>query len=132
RQRLVGRVHAGEERVAAPAGDGKGKELGRLERLLVVGAVRVASLRAATVDGPVALAVRAKFVDAEHGYLGMLGVARGLRRMRNDEAEAAAVAQEVLDLELLLRHHHHVVGEPGAIDRVEPRGAETLASAPAA
>src|SRR4029453_7512166 len=62
RQGLVGRVHAGEERVAAPAGDGKGKELGRLERLLVVGAVRVPSLRAATEDGHVELAVRPKFV----------------------------------------------------------------------
>src|SRR5258705_2661200 len=51
--------------------------------------------------------------------------------MGDDHAEAAAVAQEVLDLEVLLRHHHHVVGEPGTIDRVEPRGVERLDVEPA-
>src|SRR5258705_1202743 len=78
RQGLVGGVHAGEERVATPARNGESIELRRLERLLVVGAVGGPSLRAATADGHVELAVRTQLVDAEHGDLGMLGVARGL------------------------------------------------------
>src|SRR6266542_1281027 len=124
RQGLVCRVHAGEERVAAPTWHRHGIELGRLEGLLVVWAVRVPSLRATPVDRHVELAVRPELVDAQHSDLGMLRVACGLRGVRDDPTEAAAVAQEGLDLELLLRHHDDIVGEPGAIDRVEPAGVE--------
>src|SRR5262249_12654350 len=56
---------------------------------------------------------------------------RGLGGMRDDHAEAAAVAEEVLDLELLLGHHQHVVGEPGAVDLPEPRVVEGLHVDPA-
>src|SRR5882724_6865932 len=51
RQPLVRRVHAGEERVAASVRHGQGIELGRLERLLVVGAVGVPALGPASIDG---------------------------------------------------------------------------------
>src|SRR6266536_2173131 len=124
RQGLVCRVHAGEERVAAPTWHRHGIELGRLERLLVVRAVRVPSLRAPPIDRHVELAVRPELVDAQHSDLGMLRVACGLRGVRDDPTEAAAVAQEVLDLELLLPHHDDIVPEPGAIDRVEPARVE--------
>src|SRR5258708_2655152 len=41
--------------------------------------------------------------------------------MRRDIAEAAAVAQELRDGQLLTGHHHDIVVEPGLIDRRETR-----------
>src|SRR5207253_10814977 len=71
-------------------------------------------------------AVRPELVDAKHGDLGMVRVARHLRRVGEDDSEAAAVAQEVLDLELLARHHDDVAVEPRPIDRGEARVVERL------
>ena len=56
----------------------------------------------------------------------MVGVPRALRRVRVHDAEAAAVAQEVVDLELLARHHDDVVVEPRPIDAGELRVVERL------
>ena len=119
RQRVVRRVHAGEERVAAPARHRERVELGRLERLRVVGAVGVPALGAAAVDRHVERAVGGELVDAEQRDLRMLGMARHLRGVGMHRAEAPAVAQEVVDLQILVRHDQHVVVEPGPIDRGE-------------
>src|SRR5206468_12172996 len=124
RQPIVGGVHAGEQRVAAAAGDGQRVELGRLERLLIVGAIGVPALGAAPVDGHVELAVGPELVDTELRDFRIVRVARRLRRMRYDDPEAAAVAQEVLDLELLAGHHDHVGVEPRPVDRGEARVVE--------
>src|SRR5437899_2064539 len=126
RQPLVRRVHAGEERVAASVRHGQGIELGRLERLLVVGAVGVPALGPASIDGHVERAVRPELVDAQQGDLRMVGVPRALRRVRVHDAEAVAVAQEVVDLEVLARHHDDVVVEPRPIDAGELRVVELL------
>src|ERR1700730_3136208 len=124
RQRLVGRVHAGEERVAARARHGEGIELGRLERLLIVGAVRVPALGASAIDGLIELAVGPELVDAQQGDLGIVRVTRHLRRVRVHDPEAAAIAEEVLDLELLTRHHEDVGIQPRSIDDGETRVVE--------
>src|SRR2546425_2036458 len=126
RQPLVRRVHAGEERVAARVRYGQRVELGRLEWLLVVRAVGVPTFGAASIDGHVERAVRPELVDAQQGDLRMVGVPRALRRVRVHDAEAAAVAQEVVDLELLARHHDDVVVEPRPIDAGELRVVERL------
>src|SRR5262249_44870448 len=72
------------------------------------------------------LAVGPELVDAEHGDLGMVGMARGLRGMRLDPAEATAVAQKVVDLELLARHDHDVGVEPRAVNGREARVVQRL------
>jgi hypothetical protein len=100
--------------------------LRRLERLLVVGAIGVPALGAAAIDRHVQRAVGAKLVHTEYGDLGILRMARHLGRMRVHHAEAAAVAEEVFNLELLIRHHEHVAVEPGAIERGEARVVERL------
>src|SRR5262245_38951636 len=125
-ERIVRRVHAREQRVTARARNGERVELGRLERLLVVRAVGVPSLGAPPIDRHVELAVGPELVDTEERDLGVVGVASHLRWMRDDDPEAAAVAQEVLDLELLPRHHDHVVVEPGTVDRGEAPIVERL------
>ena len=51
--------------------------------------------------------------------------------MGNDHAEAAAVEEKVLDRELLLGHHHHVVGKPRTVDLREARVLEGLQIHPA-
>jgi len=76
-------------------------------------------LGTAPVDRHVELAVRPELVDAQHGDLGVLRMARALGRVRVDHAEAAAVVQELLDGQLLARDHQHVVIEPRAVDRSE-------------
>ena len=43
-----------------------------------------------------------------------------------DDAEAAAIAQEIFDLQVLTGHDGDVVVEPGAIDRGEARVVERL------
>ena len=51
---------------------------------------------------------------------------RHLRRVRLHQSEAPAVAQEILDLELLVRHHEDVGIEPRPIDRGEAGVVELL------
>jgi hypothetical protein len=41
--------------------------------------------------------------------------------MRHNNAEAPAVAQEVVDRQFLVAHHHDIVVEPGLIDRSKAR-----------
>ena len=53
-------------------------------------------------------------------------MARRLRGVRLDPAEAAAVTQEVVDLELLVRHDEHLGVEPRAVDRGEAGVVERL------
>jgi hypothetical protein len=60
----------------------------------------------------------------KQGDLRIVGVPGHLRRVRHDDAEAAAVAQEVLDLEGLAGHDDDVVIEPRAIDGGEVRVVE--------
>jgi hypothetical protein len=86
----------------------------------------VPALGAAPVDGHVERAVGAELVGAQHGDLGHLGMARALRGVRDHHAEAAAVAQEVVDLQILLGHHRHVVIEPRPVDGGEAGGVELL------
>src|SRR2546422_6448669 len=121
---LVRRVHAGEERVAASVRHGQGIELGRLERLLIVGAVGVPALGPAAIDRLIELAVGPELVDAQQGDLGIVGVTRHLREMWVHDPEAAAIAEEVLDLELLTRHHEDVGIQPRAIHGGEARVVE--------
>src|SRR5438046_1016456 len=71
-------------------------------------------------------AVGPELVDAQHGDLGIVRVARHLRRVGQHDAEAPAVAQEVFDLEILARHHDHVAVEPHPVDRGEARVVERL------
>ena len=84
------------------------------------------ALGAAAIDGVDQLAVGIEFVDPEHRDLGDFGVPRRFRRVRHDRPEAAAVAQEILDLELLVAHHQDVVVEPGLVDRRESPIVERL------
>src|SRR5690349_11025206 len=46
-------------------------------------------------------------------------MSRALRWMRHHEAEAAAVAEELLNGQLLVPDHHHIVLEPSLVDRRE-------------
>ena len=80
RQRVVGRMHAGKQRVAAVARDLQAVELRRLADLGVPGAVGVPAL-AAVEDQLVGLGVRAGG-DAHQRDLGILGIARLLHPVR--------------------------------------------------
>src|SRR5258705_993887 len=64
RERVVGRVHAGEEGVAPLTGDGERVELGGLEGRVVVGAVLTPALGAPAFDGHVERGVWAELVHA--------------------------------------------------------------------
>ena len=91
RNGLVGRVCAGEERVAPSARDGERVELSRLVRNLFIRTIGMKTLSPATVDVVVECAVRAKFVDAQNSDLRTLGVTCRLRGMRAYDAESSAV-----------------------------------------
>jgi hypothetical protein len=86
----------------------------------------VPALGAAPVHRLVELASVLELVDAEHRDLGEIGVPRHLRWVRHDDAEAAAVAQEVLDLELLIGDDEDIAVEPRAVERREARVVERL------
>src|SRR5262249_9475844 len=101
-------------------------ELGGLERLFIVRTVCVPSLGAAPVDRHVERAVRPDLVGAEERDLRVVGMARHLRWVRMYGPEAAAVAEEVVDLEILARHDDDVTVEPRPIDRCKPGVIERL------
>jgi hypothetical protein len=117
RKRLIGRVAVGEQRVAAGAGNRQRVELRRLERIGVVGTIGMPTFRAATVNGLVQPPVGIELVDTQQRDLWHLWMPCALGRMWHHDAKAAAVAQELLECEFLVAHHHHVVVEPGLIDR---------------
>jgi hypothetical protein len=85
----------------------------------LVGAVGVPALGTAPVDRHVELAVGPELVDAEQRDLRMVRVPRRFRGVRNDDAEPAAVVEEVLDRQVLVGHDGDVVVEPRAVDRRE-------------
>ncbi len=101
------------------ARNGERIELGRLERRLIVRPIGVPALGAAAIDGVVDLAVGIELVDAEHRYLRNLGVTRRFRWVRDYRPEAVAIAQKILDLELLVSHDEDIAVEPGLVDRGE-------------
>jgi hypothetical protein len=95
-QRVVGLVHAGEQRVAAVRRDGDGVELRALADLLVPRRIGVPAA-AAVVDRLVDLAIGLARADAHHRQLGILGVPRALDAVRLDPAKAARVGEELGD-----------------------------------
>ena len=121
RKLLVGRVCAGEMRVAALARDGDGVELGRFVRNFFVRAVSVKAFGAAQIDVAVKGAVGTELVRAEQRDFRIVGMARGLGRVRTDEPEAPAVFQIVVDPEFLVAHRDDVAVKPRLVDFAKGR-----------
>ena len=90
---VVGCVHAGKQRVAAITGDGKRVELCRLERHLVIRAVRMPVLATSRIDGSVQRTVRVELVDAKNGENWVFWMSGALRRVFVKLAEASAVGK---------------------------------------
>src|SRR5258706_10071573 len=103
-------------RIASRARNRDGVELCRLVRDLFVRAVGVKALGATTINLVVERAVRTKLVRPEKCDLRIVGMARALYRMRRDDAEAPAVREKIINLELLVPHGDNVALEPGLID----------------
>ena len=82
------------------------------------------ALGATPIDGRIQVAIGVELVHAQHGDFGKVRMPRRLRRVWRECAEAAAIAQEVFDLELLTRYDHDVVVEPGSIDDRKARVVE--------
>ena len=116
-QRVVGLVHAGEQRVAAVGRDLDAVELRALADLGVPRRIGVPAA-AAIVDRLVDLAVGLARADAHHRELGIIGMAGSSHAMRLHPAEAARIGEELGDGERLAAHHQHDAVEPGAVERV--------------
>ena len=71
----------------------------RLERHLIVGAVRMPVLATSRIDGLVQRTVRVELVDAKNGESRMFRMSRALRRMFVKPAEASAVGKKLFDLD---------------------------------
>ncbi len=121
RERVVGGIGVGEHRVAAVARHRQRVKLGRLERRLVVGAVRVPAFGATPIDLVPELPIGIVFVNPEHRDLRIVRVPGRFRRMRRHRTEVLAIGNEIRDRQLLAAHAHDIVVEPGLVDLVPGR-----------